>query len=83
MDKDRDGRMRALLEKIRPLEKDGPAPLEPRINGKGKGKETITRYGEAIEGEVAPVPMDPRKGSGFKKRPAREAFHEVKYEVRH
>ena len=57
---------------------------EPRINGKGKGKETITRYdGEVIEGEVAPVPKDPRKGSGLKRRPGREAFHEAKYEVRH
>ncbi|KAI9458532.1 hypothetical protein HD554DRAFT_2224707 [Boletus coccyginus] len=73
--------MRALLEKIRAVDKDGLASLEPRINGKGKGKETITRYdGEAIEGEPAPVPKDPRKGSGFKRRPGREAFHEVKYE---
>ena len=76
--------MRALLEKIRAVDKDGPASLEPRINGKGKGKEMITRYdGEVIEGEAAPVPKDPRKGSGFKRRPGREAFHEVKYEVRH
>lgn len=82
-DKDRDGRLRALLEKIRLADKDRPPSSEPRINGKGKGKETITRYdGEVIEGEVAPVPKDPRKGSGFKRRPGRDAFHEAKYEVR-
>lgn len=76
--------MRALLEKIRSADKDGSASLEARINGKGKGKETITRYdGEVIEGEAAPVLKDPRKGSGFRRRPGREAFHEVKYEVRH
>ena len=76
--------MRALLEKIRSVDKDRPPSLEPRINGKGKGKETVTRYGgEVIEGEVVPVPRDPRKGSGFKRRPGRDAFYEVKYEVRH
>lgn len=76
--------MRALLEKIRLVHKDGSASSEPRINGKGKGKETITRYdGVVIEGEIAPVPKDPRKGSGFNRRPGREALYEVKYEVRH
>jgi hypothetical protein len=76
--------MRALLEKIRAVDKEGPASSEARINGKGKGKETITRYdGEVIEGEAAPVPKDPRKGSGLKRRPGRDAFHEAKYEVRH
>ncbi|KAF8557517.1 hypothetical protein OG21DRAFT_273059 [Imleria badia] len=82
-DKDRDGRMRALVERICVVDKYAAYP-EPRINGKGKCKETIARYdGEVIEGEVAPVPKDLRKGSGFKRRPGREAFHEVKYEVRH
>ncbi|KAI6132920.1 hypothetical protein EV401DRAFT_1848992 [Pisolithus croceorrhizus] len=70
--------MRALLEKIRISHKDGS---EPRITGKGKGKEIITRFdGEVIEGEPEPVPKDPRRVSGFRRRPGREAFHEVKYE---
>lgn len=75
--------MRALLEKIRLVEKGKSASSELRINGKGKGKVTITRYdGMVIEGETEPAPKDPRKGSGFKKRLGREAFYEVKYEVR-
>ncbi|KAG6331507.1 hypothetical protein ID866_7581 [Astraeus odoratus] len=78
VDKDRDGRMRVLLEKIRASYKEG---AEPRITGKGKGKEVITRFdGEVIEGECEPEPKDPRKAPGFRRRPGREAFHEVKYE---
>lgn len=70
--------MRALLEKIRSSHKDGS---EPRITGKGKGKEIITRFdGEVIEGEPEPAPKDPRKEPGFRRRPGREAFHEAKYE---
>ncbi|KAI6041519.1 hypothetical protein EDC04DRAFT_2565521 [Pisolithus marmoratus] len=70
--------MRALLEKIRVSQKDGS---ESRVTGKGKGKEIITRFdGEVIEGEPEPVPKDPRKVPGFRRRPGREAFHEVKYE---
>lgn len=70
--------MRVLLEKIRTSHKDGS---EPRVTGKGKGKEMITRFdGEVIEGEPEPVPKDPRKSPSFRRRPGREAFHEVKYE---
>ncbi|KIJ63613.1 hypothetical protein HYDPIDRAFT_188400, partial [Hydnomerulius pinastri MD-312] len=77
-DKDRDGRLRSLLEKIRSTQKDGDSP---RINGKGKGKETITRYdGEAMEGESVGALRDPRKEAGFKRRAGREGFYEVKYE---
>ncbi|KAF9224815.1 hypothetical protein BS17DRAFT_701726 [Gyrodon lividus] len=74
--------MRSLLEKIRLAEKDrSGSSSESRITGKGKGKETLTRYdGEVIEGEAEPVPKDPRRAPGLKKRPGREAFHEVKYE---
>ncbi|KAL4071765.1 hypothetical protein J3A83DRAFT_4092542 [Scleroderma citrinum] len=70
--------MRALLEKIRASQKDGS---EPRVTGKGKGKEVITRFdGEVIEGEPEPECKDPRKASGFRRRPGREMFHEAKYE---
>ncbi|KAG0704160.1 hypothetical protein DFH29DRAFT_989141 [Suillus ampliporus] len=79
IDKDRDGRFRALIEKIRPTQVDGSD--EPRIKGKGKGKETLTRYnGEVIEGEPQPTTSDPRKAPGYKKRPHRDAFHEIRYE---
>jgi hypothetical protein len=61
--------------------------VEQRIKGKGKGKEILYRYaGEIVEGETEPVPRDPRKLIGVKKlttsRPARNEFHEVRYEVR-
>ncbi|KIK99556.1 hypothetical protein PAXRUDRAFT_497522 [Paxillus rubicundulus Ve08.2h10] len=80
-DKDRDGRMRSLLEKIRLAEKDRSGSSEPRITGKGKGKETITRYdGDVIDGEAEPAPKDPRRLTGFKRRPGREGFYEAKYE---
>ncbi|KAG1888342.1 hypothetical protein F4604DRAFT_2032796 [Suillus subluteus] len=79
IDKDRDGRFRALIEKIRAIQVDGTD--EPRIKGKGKGKETLTRYnGEVIEGEPEPTTTDPRKAPGFKKRPHRDTFHEIRYE---
>jgi hypothetical protein len=83
IDKDRDGRYRALIEKIRALSSDGN---EPRIKGKGKGKEVLFRYdGEVVDGEPEVVLHDPRKAYGFKKltslRPARVMFHEVQYEV--
>ncbi|OAX38050.1 hypothetical protein K503DRAFT_783166, partial [Rhizopogon vinicolor AM-OR11-026] len=79
IDKDRDGRFRVLIEKIRATQVD--ISDEPRIKGKGKGKETVTRYdGEVIEGEPEPTPNDPRKASGYKRRPHREAFHEARYE---
>ncbi|KAG1765641.1 hypothetical protein EDD22DRAFT_978683 [Suillus occidentalis] len=79
IDKDRDGRFRALIEKIRATQVDGTD--EPRIKGKGKGKETLSRYnGEVIEGEPELTITDPRKAPGFKKRPHRDAFHEIRYE---
>lgn len=72
--------MRSLLEKIRVSQKEGS---QPRITGKGKGKEIITRFdGEVIEGEHEPECKDPRKVPGFRRRPVRESFHEAKYEVR-
>ncbi|KAG1737512.1 uncharacterized protein EDB91DRAFT_1237881 [Suillus paluster] len=78
IDKDRDGRFRALIEKIRPTQEGSE---QPRIKGKGKGKETLTRYnGEVIEGEPQPTTSDPRKAPGYKKRPHRDAFHEIRYE---
>lgn len=68
-----------MIEKIRATQLDGTD--EPRIKGKGKGKETLTRYnGEVIEGEPEPTTTDPRKAPGFKKRPHRDAFHEIRYE---
>ncbi|KAG1903641.1 uncharacterized protein F5891DRAFT_79997 [Suillus fuscotomentosus] len=79
IDKDRDGRFRALIEKVRAAQVDGTS--EPRIKGKGKGKETLTRYnGQVIEGEPESTIIDPRKAPGFKKRPHRDAFHEIRYE---
>lgn len=70
--------MRALLEKIRASQKEGS---QPRITGKGKGKEIITRFdGEVIEGEREPECKDPRKAPGCGRRSGRESFYEVKYE---
>jgi len=59
---------------------------EPRIKGKGKGKEILSRFdGEVGEGEPEVVVRDPRKVMGFKKltslRPGRGNFHEALYEV--
>lgn len=83
IDKDRDGHYRALIEKIRAL---SPSGSDPRIKGKGKGKEVLYRYdGEVVDDEPEVVLQDPRKALGFKKltslRPARTMFHEVQYEV--
>ncbi|KAH7907815.1 hypothetical protein BJ138DRAFT_1013933 [Hygrophoropsis aurantiaca] len=72
--------MRALLEKVRA---EHPDTLdEPRIKGKGKGKETLFRYaGEIIVGEGEIIIGDPRRASGtIKRKPPRDAFYEVKYE---
>jgi hypothetical protein len=60
---------------------------DPRIKGKGKGKEILYRYeGEVVDGEPDIFIRDPRKAYGFKapksQRPARNDFHELKYEVR-
>lgn len=84
MDKDRDGRYRTLIEKIRGLSLSSGNDV--RVKGKGKGKEVLLRFdGEIVEGEPEVVVHDPRKVSGFKKmvnlRPGRTEFHEVKYEV--
>lgn len=67
--------------------------MQERIKGKGKGKETLTRF----EGEVVPGEgddgireeevsiRDPRKERTFKKlqslRPGRSELYELKYEV--
>lgn len=84
MDKDRDGRYRALLEKVRVA--PSSSGTDPRIKGKGKGKETLFRYdGEVVEGEPEIIVQDPRKVNGAKplksQRPSRNEFHELKYEV--
>ncbi|KAH7928848.1 hypothetical protein BV22DRAFT_1003907 [Leucogyrophana mollusca] len=72
--------MRALLEKVRAVQLD--ATDEPRIKGKGKGKEILLRYaGEVVESEPELIVRDPRKAPGAtKKKPPRDAFHEVNYE---
>jgi hypothetical protein len=82
IEKDRDGRFRQLMEKIRQLSIEG----EPRIKGKSKGKELIYRYGgEVIDGEQPPVVRDPRKAPMVKKlpnlRPGRGEFYTLNYEV--
>jgi hypothetical protein len=85
LDKDRDGRLKALLEKVR-VAPSSSAAADPRIKGKGKGKEMLYRYdGEVVEGESDIFIRDPRKAYGFKplksQRPARSDFYELKYEV--
>jgi histone-lysine N-methyltransferase SETD1 len=87
VDKDRDGRLKALIEKVRIAPSSSAAATDPRIKGKGKGKEILYRYdGEIIEGEPDIFIRDPRKAYGFKpqksQRPARNDFHELNYEVR-
>lgn len=86
VDKDRDGKLRALIDKLRatPGMDEG---VEPRVKGKGKGKDSLLRYaGEVAEDEQEPVIRDPRKLPGFKKlpnmRPGRPEFYELCYEVR-
>jgi hypothetical protein len=81
VDKDRDGRYRALIETLR-----GIPGQEDRIKGKGKGKEILMRYdGQVVQDEPEPQVRDPRRVSGSKKpaslRPGRVDFYEVKYEV--
>ncbi|KIJ63626.1 hypothetical protein HYDPIDRAFT_41032 [Hydnomerulius pinastri MD-312] len=44
-EKDRDGRLRSLLEDLRSARNDGDPP---RINRKGEGEETMTRYDGAV-----------------------------------
>jgi hypothetical protein len=88
VDKDRDGRLKALLEKVRVAPSSSAAATDPRIKGKGKGKEILYRYeGEVIEGEPDIFIRDPRKAYGYKpqksQRPGRTDFHELKYEVCH
>ncbi|KAI0943146.1 hypothetical protein AcV7_002374 [Taiwanofungus camphoratus] len=83
VDRDRDGQIRALCEKLRELGADQGE--EPRVKGKGKGKEVLLRYnGEVIEGEHPAVLRDPRKEGRARKlsslRPQRTEFMEVKYE---
>ncbi|KAH8083344.1 hypothetical protein BXZ70DRAFT_958502 [Cristinia sonorae] len=78
IDKDRDGKVRSLIELVREH-----AP--ERLKGKGKGKEVLTRYdGEVVEGEPKPVPSDPRKDSTLKSlpclRPYRDELISLKYE---
>ena len=87
MDKEKDpqGQYRALAEKLR--EKGLDQGDEPRVKGKGKGKEIVVRYnGEVIEGEHEAVIRDPRKETKVKKaptyRPFRSEVYQVKYEVR-
>ena len=85
VDKDREGQYRALAEKLR--EKGLDQGEEPRVRGKGKGKEIVLRYnGEVIEGEHEAVIRDPRKETKLKKmpthRPFRTEVYQCKYEVR-
>ncbi|KAM5545913.1 hypothetical protein V8D89_000039 [Ganoderma adspersum] len=83
IDKDREGQYRALAEKLR--EKGMDQGDEPRVRGKGKGKEIILRYGgEVIEGEHEAVVRDPRKETKMKRlpssRPGRTELVQCKYE---
>ena len=77
MDKDKDGKIRTLIELVREH-----AP--ERLRGKGKGKEVLTRYGgEVVEGEPASLPRDPRKDKRPNApRPVKPDFVPLKYEVR-
>ncbi|THH14837.1 hypothetical protein EW146_g5561 [Bondarzewia mesenterica] len=82
-DKDRDGRFAALIEKVREAGIDDGE--DARIKGRGKGKETLTRYqGKVVGGEPEPVIRDPRKVEDFRKpmvaRPLRTELYEIKYE---
>ncbi|THH28985.1 hypothetical protein EUX98_g5209 [Antrodiella citrinella] len=62
-DKDRDGKVRTLIELVRER-------VPERLRGKGKGKEILTRYGgEVVEGEPEVELRDPRKDSAVKKLP--------------
>ncbi|KAI0052382.1 hypothetical protein FA95DRAFT_1391046 [Auriscalpium vulgare] len=74
-EKDKDG-FAALIEKVREA---GINEAEPRLKGKGKGKEILLRYrGQVIEGEAEVVVRDPRKAEGFKRvRPLRVPHSEL------
>ncbi|KAH9854604.1 hypothetical protein C2E23DRAFT_817177 [Lenzites betulinus] len=83
LDKDRDGQYRALADKLR--EKGLDQGDEPRVKGKGKGKDIVIRYaGEVIEGEHEAVVRDPRKETKVKRliplRPLRTELLSCKYE---
>ena len=83
-DKDRDGQIRLLADKLRELGKD--VGEEARVKGKGKGREIVIRYeGETIEGEHPAVLRDPRKEAKVRRketmRPVRVELVSVKYEV--
>lgn len=85
LDKDRDGQYRLLADKLR--EKGMDQGEEPRVKGKGKGKEIVIRYaGEVIDGEHEAVTRDPRKETKVKRlptlRPMRTELLQCKYEVR-
>lgn len=84
-DKDRDGQIRLLADKLRELGKD--VGEDARVKGKGKGREIVIRYeGETIEGEHPAVLRDPRKELKVKRketlRPVRLELVPVRYEVR-
>lgn len=96
VDKDRDGKWRALIERVRstqPAEDADPEDASSskeqehekksnRIKGKGKGREMLMRFnGETVPGEPAITPQDPRKMLGFKRNKLRGEFHLLKYEV--
>ena len=80
MDKDRDGKLRLLMEAVQKVNTD-------RVKGKGKGKELLYRFnGETVDDEPALVLRDPRKDKEVKRLPSlrsqRTEYVEVKYEVR-
>ncbi|KAF9238992.1 hypothetical protein BU15DRAFT_88198 [Melanogaster broomeanus] len=54
-----------------------PAPTGPRSSQKGKEVESGW---SSSGGSPEPIPKDPRKAPGFRRRPGRESFHEIKYE---
>ncbi|KAF7978752.1 hypothetical protein HWV62_44772 [Athelia sp. TMB] len=61
LDRDRDGVMQLLVEKVRNVPSTS-SQTDARIKGKGKGKEVLYRYnGELVEGEAKIILRDPRK----------------------